>query len=79
MVLKRFVAGAVCPKCGTMDTIRAFTTDEGSFRDCVQCGFEEKQLAQVEQKELGTRVNQFEEASDSAVQVVNIVEPPRKN
>lgn len=79
MIVKRFVAGAVCPRCGEMDKIRSYTTEEGSFRDCVNCDFEEKQLAQVEQKELGTRVNQYEEASDSSVQVVNIVEPPRKN
>lgn len=40
---KRFIAGAVCPRCSAMDRIVMFTTDEGTFRECVDCGFEDRQ------------------------------------
>ena len=40
---KRFIAGAVCPRCSAMDRIVMFTTEEGTFRECVDCGFEDRQ------------------------------------
>ncbi|MEQ6885662.1 YheV family putative zinc ribbon protein [Salicola sp. Rm-C-2C1-2] len=40
---KRFIAGAVCPRCSAMDRIVMFTTEEGTFRECVECGFEDRQ------------------------------------
>ena len=41
-MIKRFIAGAVCPRCGAMDRIRAWTTESGKqLRDCVACGFNE--------------------------------------
>ena len=40
---KRFIAGAVCPRCSAMDRIVMFTTDEGTFRECVDCGYEDRQ------------------------------------
>ncbi len=37
--IKRFIAGAVCPACSKMDTIRMYQQDGISHRECVECGF----------------------------------------
>lgn len=34
----RFIAGAICPKCGAEDRIVV----AGSTRECVACGFQEE-------------------------------------
>ena len=39
---KRFIAGAVCPRCSEMDRIVMFSDDDGSYRECVSCDFFEK-------------------------------------
>lgn len=39
---KRFVAGAVCPKCQTMDTTVCYYEDNIFVRECLDCGFHEK-------------------------------------
>ncbi|MCC5888235.1 MAG: YheV family putative metal-binding protein [Gammaproteobacteria bacterium] len=36
---KRFIAGAVCPRCGVQDRIRVFSLGGATHRDCVACGF----------------------------------------
>lgn len=37
---KRFIAGAVCPACGAMDSIRMFRSEtQRDYRECVDCGF----------------------------------------
>jgi len=80
MSVKRFIAGAVCPRCGEMDRLVTYTSDEGTFKECVNCDFEEKQLVQVEQGEMETRVNQLSEEEsldESPVQVVKIMTPPK--
>ncbi len=41
--VKRFIAGAVCPRCAAMDRIVAYTDeDQRQVRECVACGFNEK-------------------------------------
>lgn len=37
--LKRFIAGATCPRCGVQDRIRTFVVDGQTQRECVACGF----------------------------------------
>ncbi|MGN5518545.1 YheV family putative zinc ribbon protein [Halopseudomonas sp. Lyrl_26] len=37
--VKRFIAGAVCPACSRMDTIRMYQQDGVMHRECVECGF----------------------------------------
>lgn len=77
---KRFIAGAVCPKCAEMDRLVNYTNDDGTFKECVACGFLEKQIVQIETNEIGTRVNHFpvgpdgEEEQDD-VQVVQLISP----
>ena len=73
---KRFIAGAVCPKCAEMDRLVSYTNDDGTFKECVSCGFKEKQLVQIESGELDTRVNHFPESEeDDDVQVVQLISP----
>lgn len=62
IIKARFIAGAVCPRCAAMDTVRLFRRDGKSFRDCVECGFEEQAdfdqaPSSASEKELPTRVN----------------------
>lgn len=59
---RRFIAGAVCPKCAEMDRLVTYSNEEGTFRECVSCGYSDKQIAQEEALEsdvLETRVNQL--------------------
>jgi len=79
---KRFIAGAVCPRCGELDRLVAYADDSGAYKECVSCGFYEQQLVQLEVNELETRVNhppeQAPETGDS-VQVINIVDRSSEN
>ncbi len=67
---KRFIAGAVCPRCAEMDKIMMFTTDEGQFRECVACGFSDQQAELEETAELQTRVNKRKNVDDHTVKQV---------
>ncbi|KZY29828.1 MULTISPECIES: YheV family putative zinc ribbon protein [unclassified Oleiphilus] len=74
-ITKRFIAGAVCPRCGEMDKLVTYSSDEGTFKECVACDFTEKQIAQVEMSELDTRVNHIPSGpDDEQAQIVQIVE-----
>jgi len=39
---KRFIAGAVCPKCYAADKTLAYEDPEKYHRECVACGFQEE-------------------------------------
>lgn len=36
---KRFIAGAVCPQCKSMDTLMLFLRDNVEQVECVTCGY----------------------------------------
>ncbi len=59
-VIKRFVAGAVCPRCNEMDRLRTFRDEQHEYRECVDCGYEDRMRLDgaPEEAELPTRVNQ---------------------
>ena len=69
-VKKRFIAGAVCPRCAEMDKIVMFTTDDGQYRECVACGFTDKQQDTEAATELPTRVNTRKNEDDHTVKQV---------
>jgi uncharacterized metal-binding protein (TIGR02443 family) len=71
---RRFMAGAVCPRCSTMDTIVVFNLDGKDFRECVSCDFKEEMRLNIATSELQTRVNQQDEHPHE-VQVIHIVSP----
>ncbi|MDX1458926.1 MAG: YheV family putative zinc ribbon protein [Marinobacter sp.] len=66
---KRFIAGAVCPRCAEMDKIVMYSNDEGQFRECVACGYKDKQ-GEVQAAELETRVNKKKNEDDHTVKQV---------
>ena len=43
MKRRRFIAGAVCPRCGEMD--RMVVDPDSDRRECVSCGFSEERPA----------------------------------
>lgn len=38
----RFIAGAVCPKCGAMDRLQIIADDDERTRRCVSCGHQDQ-------------------------------------
>jgi len=64
VIKKRFIAGAVCPKCKSMDTM-ALTKENGVEKvTCVSCG---EQMVQTEaQVEKAVRANE---------QVIGVFQP----
>jgi uncharacterized protein len=58
---RRFIAGAVCPKCAEMDKLVMFSNDDGEeVRECVACGYtqttSEQAVEDQKEAELATRV-----------------------
>jgi uncharacterized metal-binding protein (TIGR02443 family) len=77
---RRFVAGAVCPRCSEMDKLVVFNEEGKDYRECVACGYKEEMRFKPVARELETRVNQSEEEKRDAVQIINILpfEKPRQ-
>ena len=44
--IKRFIAGAVCPKCNQMDKTVVFSIGEKNYSECVRCGFKQEAMDQ---------------------------------
>lgn len=59
-IVKRFVAGAVCPRCAEMDCIRVYRNDIREYRECVRCDYKDGQNLDGSPdpvSEIATRVN----------------------
>ena len=69
---RRFVAGAVCPRCSEMDKLVVYSEEGKDYRECVACGYKDEMRFKPQQRELDTRVNLTEEEK-SDVQVVTIL------
>ncbi|RDE18884.1 hypothetical protein DV711_14805 [Motiliproteus coralliicola] len=82
--IKRFVAGAVCPRCGEMDKLRTWRDEVQEHRECIQCGYTDAMRLDglSGPEEMETRVNQPRTAEpqlNSDEQVINFVPMPSKN
>lgn len=73
--VKRFLAGAVCPRCETGDVIVVYSRDERDFRECVECGFLDEMHFAPQTRELDTRISDAAAAQDDE-QVVKIMPFP---
>ncbi len=76
MTVKRFVAGAVCPRCSAMDRLRTWRDDLHEHRECIDCGYQDAMRLDGSQppEELKTRVNQAQKPQpEDGVQVLNFV------
>ncbi|KAA0010470.1 YheV family putative metal-binding protein [Billgrantia pellis] len=79
-VKKRFIAGAICPRCAAMDRIRAWEQNGVRYRDCVACDFfEQAPIVDEAVTELETRVNrEREEQRRDTLQTVKILDPGKR-
>jgi len=83
---KRFIAGAVCPKCSEMDKLVMYKNEEGrDVRECVACDYRdvmqsEEELAKA--AELQTRVtpvgNAVREEGEQAIKIFDAMPPSNK-
>lgn len=82
---KRFIAGAVCPRCAEIDKLMMYTDDNHQqVRECVRCGYQDVMTddgpQQLNPQEPSTRVNQPRPgekplAHEDEVQIINILNP----
>lgn len=78
---KRFIAGAVCPKCAAMDrTVLYHNNDNEEVRECVSCGFHQTSQEQAQQDaELATRVTPvgktLYDEQERPLKIVGLFEP----
>lgn len=70
---RRFMAGAVCPRCAAMDKLVVYNAQGKDYRECVSCGFKEEMRLNIAVNELNTRVTKSANQSDSDVQVITIL------
>ncbi len=75
---KRFIAGAVCPRCGAIDKLVMYKEDGKEFRECVSCGFHDEMRFKQNPRELDTRVNVTEEQVKEETQIL-ILDPNANN
>lgn len=83
--VKRFIAGAVCPRCSQMDKLIMFVNEqEHQVRECVRCGYQDMMTdngpQQIITEEIVTRVNQPRVGEqvlqhEDEVQIVTVFDP----
>lgn len=88
-ITRRFIAGAVCPRCAELDKLTLTVTAQGEqIRECVRCGYRDVMSAEgviegAEESvidEPATRVNQPRPgegalAHEEEIQVVRLLDP----
>ncbi len=79
-VIKRFVAGAVCPRCGEMDTIRVYRNEIREYRECIKCDYVDGQNldGSPEANELETRVNKKPDPAPKSQPLMFVPNPSLK-
>lgn len=77
---KRFIAGAICPRCAEMDRIRSWEQNGIRYRECVSCDFfEQLPIEEQASPELATRVSHHrQEESVEDFQTVKIIDPKKR-
>ncbi|TCO73175.1 YheV family putative metal-binding protein [Chromatocurvus halotolerans] len=75
---RRFIAGAVCPRCAAMD--RIVVDLDSDQRECVACGFSDARPAGPAPSEPGTRVTRASaRRTETAAEAVTLIDPsPRE-
>ena len=60
MIKKRFISGAVCPKCQEMDTLRWWQEQGVEFIECVACSHHDQRLPKsVDTEKVGEVIGLF--------------------
>lgn len=74
---KRFIAGAVCPRCGVMD--RIVVSGDGVTRTCIDCGFTDERPGDPPAP-LSTRVSRASARRvETPSDVVRLIDPNDKS
>lgn len=68
---RRFLAGAICPRCEAVDRIQVYAEEGRDFRECVACGFKDEMHFPGTAREIPTRVQP--DKADSEAQAVKII------
>ena len=71
-ITKRFIAGAVCPRCAQMDKLVMYKQDGKDFRECVSCDFIDEMRFTNNRQELQTRVNTSDDVKREQTQVLTL-------
>lgn len=71
---KRFIAGAVCPRCAKSDKLVVYRQEGKEYRECVSCGFREEMHFPPLVREPDTRVNRTAEQKQEETSLVKILE-----
>jgi uncharacterized metal-binding protein (TIGR02443 family) len=69
---KRFIAGAICPRCSAMDKIVTYKENDKDYRECVSCGYQDEMRFKQSTRELETRVNLPDEQKLEETQVLTL-------
>ncbi len=69
---KRFIAGAHCPSCGKIDTLRWWQENNHDLFDCVDCGFSETHFVE-DNKNMQPESKQKQNVSLNHGQIINVV------
>ncbi len=67
-IKKRFIAGAVCPKCQAMDSIRIYRIETVEVQECIHCDYQEQQV-------FATAVDPKKAKTPSDQIAIRIIEP----
>ena len=72
---RRFIAGAVCPRCGKMDKI--VVDVESQARECIDCGFsEDRPIDGQPATELPTRVSRASARRiETPAEAITLIDP----
>lgn len=66
---KRFIAGAICPKCQVIDRLVVYAVDGVEVCECVQCGHTQQQ--ETESKPVVAKLGKKE-------QIIRVIRPVKK-
>ena len=72
---RRFIAGAVCPRCSKMDKLVVFKKDGHTVRECVSCGYHQQMASSPTFEPLPTRLDAVREKTqvEERREVVRII------
>ncbi len=70
---KRFIAGAVCPRCAAMDKVVAYRKVDKDYRECVKCGFIDELLVGAGAPPPDTRISKSERRDAAVAEPVKFV------
>ena len=72
---RRFIAGAICPKCSAVDKLYTYELDQKKYRACTRCDFNEQMRFASNKQELQTRVNRVVVAKEEPAKVLRLFDP----